>query len=106
MMSLMQDDLAILEKKYAMYILLAVDKNPMSTKTEIMRLEPGNEKTKFTRLQELIEFGLIEYKSGEQYNSMKLILTPAGQDLVIKIKKIRLSILKLEKNRILDESDE
>lgn len=104
-MSLSQDDLAILEKKYAMYILLAIDKNPKSTKTDIMRLESGNEKTKFIRIQELIDFGLIEYSEIEAHNTMRLSLTPAGKDIVQKIKKLRLSILRAQKMTI-DENDD
>ncbi len=102
-MSLKQDDLDRLERKYAMYVLLAVDKHPMSTKTDIMRLDPGNEKTKFTRLNEMVELGLIEYKA-DTNGITKMVLSPEGQDIVNKIKKIRLAILKLEKKPDSDES--
>ncbi len=104
-MSLKQDDLDRLERKYAMYVLLAVDKHPMSTKTDIMRMDPGNEKTKFTRLNEMIELGLIGYKA-DTNGVTKLVLTPEGQDIVNKIKKIRLGILKLEKKLDADENEE
>lgn len=97
MMTLTQEDLSVLEKKYAMYVLLALDKNPMSTKTEIMRMEPGNEKTKFLRLQELIKVGLIEYRQAPS-GVQKMVLTPEGQDIVNKIKRIRLTLLKLQRN--------
>ncbi len=104
-MSLKQDDLDRLERKYAMYVLLAVDKHPMSTKTDIMRLDPGNEKTKFTRLTEMIELGLIGYKA-DTNGVTKLVLTPEGQDIVNKLKKVRLAILKLEKKLDADENEE
>lgn len=103
-MTLTQDDLAILEKKYAMYVLLALDKNPMSTKTEIMRLDPGNEKTKFMRIQELIEMGLIEYRQAPT-GVQRMVLTPEGQDIANKIKKVRLALLRLQKRKDADEDD-
>ncbi len=104
-MSLKQDDLDRLERKYAMYVLLAVDKHPMMTKTDIMRLEPGSEKTKFTRLNEMIEFGLIGYQADKD-GVTKLVLTPEGREVVNKVKKIRYSILKLEKRLDTDEKEE
>ena len=97
-MTLSQEDLSVLEKKYAMYVLLALDKHPMSTKTEIMRLEPGNEKTKFLRL-------IIEFRQPPS-GVPRMVLTSEGQDVVNKIKKVRLTILKLQKSRDpLEESE-
>lgn len=104
-MALKQDDLSVLEKKYAMYVLLALEKHPMSTKTEIMRLEPGNEKTKFMRIQELMDVGLIEYRDTAT-GATKINLTAEGESMVSKIKKIRLQLMKLEKkNPDSDDSD-
>ena len=102
-MVLKQDDLEILEKRYAMYILLALEKNPMSTKTEIMRLDPGNEKTKFVRIQELMDTGLIEYRTTET-GATKICLSVAGESLAKKIKKIRLEVLRLS-NKNTDEEE-
>ena len=102
-MVLKQDDLEILEKRYAMYILLALEKNPMSTKTEIMRLDPGNEKTKFIRIQELMDAGLIEYRTTET-GATKICLSTAGESLAKKIKKIRLEVLRLS-NKNTDEEE-
>ena len=105
LMTLSQEDLSVLEKKYAMYVLLALDKHPMSTKTEIMRLEPGNEKTKFLRLNELIDLGLIEFRQPPS-GVPRMVLTSEGQDVVNKIKKVRLTILKLQKSRDPPEESE
>ena len=102
-MVLKQDDLEILEKRYAMYILLALEKNPMSTKTEIMRLDPGNEKTKFIRIQELMDAGLIEYRTTDTCTT-KICLSAAGESLAKKIKKIRLEVLRLS-NKNTDEEE-
>ena len=102
-MVLKQDDLEILEKRYAMYILLALEKNPMSTKTEIMRLDPGNEKTKFIRIQELMDAGLIEYRTTDT-GATKICLSAAGESLAKKIKKIRLEVLRLS-NKNTDEEE-
>lgn len=97
-MTLKQDDMEILERKLAMYVLLAIDKKPMSTKTEIMRLHPNNERTKFVRMQELIEAGYIEYKADDK-GIDKLVLTKEGQEAANRIKKLRLVVLGLRNNR-------
>lgn len=57
------DRLRIIERPWAAYVILAVWKNPYSTKTQVMRLDPGNERAKFVRLQEMLEAGLMEYRS-------------------------------------------
>lgn len=105
-MALSQDDLSIFEKKYAMYVLLAIDSNPMSTKTEILRLEEGNEKTKFIRIQEMIDLGLVEYRDFPDHSSKRLALTPEGASIVSKLKKLRLHVLKLNKTNNRDEPSE
>lgn len=92
-MTLSPDDMDILEKRYAMYVILAIDSHPMSTKTEIMRLGPGNEKTKFQRINELIDIGLIEYREAEGYSTKRLVLSEEGRKMATKIKKIRYQLL-------------
>ena len=104
-MVLKQDDLEILERRYAMYILLALEKNPMSTKTEIMRLDSRNEKTKFVRIQELMDAGLIEYRTTDT-GATKINLSAEGESIVKKIKKIRLELLKLSNKNTDDEESE
>ena len=86
---MMAVDLSVLERKSALYILLTVRDNPGLTKTQLMRLEEGNERTKFVRINELIECGLIDSKQGDgQWNSTKLYLTPQGQEIAESIYKI------------------
>ena len=79
----------ILEQKFAMYILMAIKENPMSTKTDIMRLESGFEKTKFLRINELITAGLVETVKTEGYSTARLQLTPTGESVVEKLMEIR-----------------
>ena len=59
-MTLRTADVSILEKKFSIYLLLAVENNPGMNKWEIMSLEEGSLKTKLNRLNELIDEGLIE----------------------------------------------
>lgn len=96
-MKLGQEDLGLLERKYAMYVLLAVDKYPGSTKTTIMRLEPGFEKTKFIRLTELTAAGLIDYDRENEDANISLRLTPAGAEVVATIKVLRRKLLTVTK---------
>lgn len=98
-MSLSDNDLELLERRYSMYVLLALDKMPMCTKTDIMRLESGNEKTKFNRINELIAEGFIECTSSPPHRSKRLNLTEEGKRLVIRIKKIRATMLRHRRNR-------
>lgn len=85
----MKSELSIFERKYALYVLMAVRAKPGLTKTELMRLDEGNERTKFVRIQELIEAELIKYEMGEtKWNSMMLYLTPKGQIVASKMQEI------------------
>ena len=96
----------LLERKFAMYILLALQKHPMSTKTDIMRLDPGFEKTKYLRIQELTDAGFIEYRKDPEINNWaKMVLTPSGEDLADKIKKARRILLRPSEGNISDEDD-
>ena len=96
----------LLERKFAMYVLLAIDKCPNSTKTDIMRLEDGNEKTKFQRINEMILAGFVDLVQVEGYSTKRLTLTPEGADLVKKIKKVRYALItKANKNIDEDESE-
>ena len=105
-MSLKQDDMDLLERKFAMYVLLAIDKQPKSTKTDIMRLESGNEKTKFQRINDMIQAGYVELAQVDGYSTKRLVLTQDGEDLVKKIKKIRYALIsKANKNVDEDETE-
>ena len=96
-MVLKQDDMELLERKFAMYVILAVEKHPMSTKTEIMRLDNGNEKTKFNRIQELIAAGLIHHVETET-GATRIDLTPEGKAIAAKLKTLRLALIKSTRN--------
>jgi len=79
----------ILEGKFALYVIMAVKENPGSTKTEILRLDEGNERTKFLRINELIEEGIIIIgEESRQHNAMRLYLTPKGQEIANHLEKI------------------
>lgn len=84
----MQDDLSIFERKYAMYIILAVSENPGIGKTKLVRLEEGNEKTKFTRINELIEAGYLKATECPASRLVMLDLTDLGQTTIAPIKKL------------------
>ena len=96
-----QDDYSLLERKYAMYLLLLLDHYPNTTKTDLMRMDEGNEKTKFVRLTELIDAGLVEYVELNGRKTNRLQLSELGKELVPKIKKINST---LRKCRELEES--
>jgi hypothetical protein len=95
-MALSDKDMGLLERRFAMYILLSVDKHPLSTKKEIIKLSEGFEKTKFIRIQELMDAGLIEYrKNADTRNRAKIVLTEDGKKIVASIKVIRRVLSKL-----------
>lgn len=83
-----QDDYSLLERKYALYLLMLLDHYPNTTKTELMRMDEGNEKTKFVRLTELIDAGLVEYVELNGRRTNRLQLSELGKELIPKIKKI------------------
>ena len=80
----------ILEGKFALYVIMAVKENPGSTKTEILRLDAGNERTKFLRINELIEEEMIVIgEENKQHNAMRLYLTPKGQEIANHLERIK-----------------
>jgi len=86
----MENTFEILERKFSLYVIMAVKENPGSMKTEIIKLKEGNERTKFERINDMIEEGIIvigdEYR---QHNAMRLYLTPKGQEIAGHLEKIR-----------------
>lgn len=85
----------IFSKKFSYYVLMVIRDNPGITKIELMRLEEGNEHTKFMRTQELEKEGLIKYVSEEadrkqkgQWNSLHMYLTEKGQRVAAYLEKI------------------
>lgn len=94
---MMPVDLSVLERKSSLYILLTIRNNPGLTKTQLMRLDEGNERTKFVRMNELIECGLISSRQGDgQWNSTKLYLTEEGQEVAECIDKISKVLSKMD----------
>lgn len=95
-----------LESKYAMQIILAVRDHPGASKTEIMRLDSTNEKTKFARITQLIKIGLIEVQSGgNQWNTSRLYLTPEGQEVATNVENINKTMKKLYESTITERED-
>ena len=87
--------LDIFSKKYSYYVLMVIRDNPGITKIELMRLEEGNEHTKFIRTQELEKIGLIKYISEEadrrkkgSWNCLHMYLTDKGQKVAAYLEKI------------------
>lgn len=82
--------LTILERKQAMWVLLTVKQNPGLNKTQITRVEPGNESVRFKRINELIEEGLIEIELEDAIytKAMKLSLTPIGEKVASLIQEM------------------
>ena len=68
----------LLGKKWVLPLLLAIYKNPGASKTDITG--KANDRTKYLRLDELIEHKLVwlDDKTYE-YNVKKVFLTPKGQ---------------------------
>ena len=78
---------AVLERKFAIYVMLTVKKYPGCTKTDV--LGTTNRHTKFARISELIECGLIEADDEKrQHQTIKLYLTPKGQEVATLLEKI------------------
>lgn len=72
----------VLERKFAIYVLLSVKNMPGATKSDVIKREEGNERTKFLRISELIEAGLITVDDAKRkHNTIKLYLTPKGQEV-------------------------
>lgn len=87
---------SILEKKYALSVLWCVKNNPGMTKTDIVRMDKGGEKTKYAILAELIDIGLIKTEKDPEgrWNSEHLSLTENGMKIAEHIESI---------NQIMDE---
>ena len=81
-----------LEKKHALSLLWYVRNNPRMTKTDIVRIEKGGEKTKYGVLTSLIELGLItqEKDPDGRWNSEHLALTVKGAKIAEHIEAINL----------------
>lgn len=72
---------SLLEEKYALSILWIIRNNPNMTKTDIVRVDKGGEKTKYAMINKLIDAGLVSTYSDEsmRWNTEYLILTDKGK---------------------------
>ena len=81
--------LDLLERKSAMYVLLEVKEHPGASKSEVQNREPINRRTKFVRIDELVKAGLlIENRDPRQHATVKLYLSPEGQEIANHIEAI------------------
>ena len=79
----MEELIELLNRKYCIFILMQIAENPGATKTDILNIEPGNERSKFLRIGDLIEHGLVTMDDeNRKHNTIKLYLSPMGQEIV------------------------
>ena len=81
-MAVSQNDFDILERKSAIYILAAIYENPNSSKSEIINLERCQLRTKFVRIEEMIDAGLVEANKDVNSPAIRVRLTPKGESIV------------------------
>ena len=80
-----EDLIRILERKSAISILLELKARPGLTKRDIIRTENGgNDRTRFLRIGELIEAGLVEVDQSDR----QLHLTKRGQKVAYHLEKM------------------
>lgn len=79
-----------LEKRHALSLLWYVKNYPGMTKTDIVRVEKGGEKTKYSVLTRLMELGLVASEKDPEgrWNSEHLILTEYGSKITEYIESI------------------
>ncbi len=81
--------LGLLERKSALYVLLDVKEHPGASKSDVQNRENINKRTKFVRIDELVEAGLLtENRDPRQHATVKLYLSPEGQEIADHILKI------------------
>ncbi len=81
--------LGLLERKSALYVLLDVKEHPGASKSDVQNRDKINKRTKFVRIEELVEAGLIvENRDPRQHATVKLYLSPEGQEIADHILKI------------------
>ncbi len=88
----MLDDklIGVLEKKNAIRILIELKLKPGMTKRDVVKTENGgNDRTRFLRINDLIEADLVEVEQKPEYhNKMHLYLTKRGQMVVYYLEKM------------------
>ncbi|AMH94036.1 hypothetical protein AR505_0314 [methanogenic archaeon ISO4-H5] len=79
----------LLGRKFCIFILLEIAKHPGATKSEILGVEEGNARSKFLRIGDLVEAGLVQTdERPRKHNTVKLYLTPLGQEVCEYLKKV------------------
>lgn len=85
----MDDLIELLNRKYCIFILMQIAEHPGATKTEILEIEPGNERSKFLRIGDLVENKLVTTDTrARKHNTIRLYLSPLGQEIVTHLKQI------------------
>ena len=81
---------SLLEEKYALSLLWVIKNNPNMTKTDIVRIDKGGEKTKYAMINKLMSAGLVTTYSDEEmrWNTEHLILTDKGKEIAELIERI------------------
>lgn len=83
----LEDKLIVLTRELTITMLVKVNENPGRTRSEI--IQTGDERTKFIRLEDLMDFGLIEgRKKGEGFNQMELFITDKGKKILDRLSEI------------------
>ena len=97
----------VIAKKYALNMLLYIEKNPDRTKSEIIQANMTEDyvdlfpskRTKFTRLTDLQDVGLIKVDSQpRQFNTMLVSLTDEGKEVAKAIRELYNTIDRLFKD--------
>lgn len=77
----MDEPYGVLEHRCAIEMLLAVRDNPGLKKKDLMGMDGGNASTRFMRLRELTDAGLLTVGGDRMHNTMRMYLTPTGQEV-------------------------
>lgn len=93
MMTLKSRDTEILERAYAINVLLEIDRCPGRSKLEVVTVENTGIRTKMTRISELVNAGLICIEEGDRFNRDLLCLTKKGKAVAKNLKKVRSILL-------------
>ncbi len=76
--------LDVLEMKYSMEIIQCVKNSPGATKSDVIAILGGNDRTIFLRIKDLIACGVLDFDDQKRkHNTIKLYLTPRGQELSV-----------------------
>ena len=79
----------VMEKKHVLRLIVFVKEHPGCSKSDAIKSLKGSDRTKFLRIDELIEYGFFfEDDAPRRSNTKKLYLTPKGQELALLIEKI------------------